>query len=196
MELRALNRDFYERKTVTVAKELLSKLLVRVINNKLLVGKIVEVEAYGGNDDPASHAYRGLTKRNAVMFGKPGLAYVYKIYGMYYCLNVVTEKESIPGAVLIRALEPIKGIDEMMKNRRTKNLIDLTNGPAKLTKAMNIDMKFYGWDLTIGKKLFIAKDKSLSQDLEIVATSRVGIKVGLDKKWRFYIKGNRFVSVI
>ena len=107
-KLEALKREFYAENSVKVAEKLLGKLLVRELPEGTLIGKIVEVEAYGGRDDPASHAYRGKTPRNQVMFGKPGLAYIYFTYGMHYCLNVKAEKEGVPGAVLIRALEPIK----------------------------------------------------------------------------------------
>ncbi|UCF58718.1 MAG: DNA-3-methyladenine glycosylase [Candidatus Bathyarchaeota archaeon] len=191
--MKPLLRGFYTRETLTVAEELLGKKLVRYTNNTRLVGKIVEVEAYRGSDDPGSHAYRGMTPRNRLMFGKGGFAYVYFTYGMHYCFNVVTESQNAPGAVLIRALEPLNGIETMRKNRGNKNVLDLTNGPAKLTEAMNITKKQNGLDLTRSKELFISEPK-VKENFEFVPTKRIGIKVGVDKPWRFYMRDNKFVS--
>ena len=191
--MKVIPRSFYMRDVVIVAKELLGKLLVREIDGKLLIGKIVEVEAYRGRDDPASHAYKGLTKRNKVMFGKPGIAYIYLAYGVNWCLNVTAEPEGEPAAVLIRAVEPIKGIDLMKKHRNVSRIKDLTNGPGKLTKAFQIDGSFNGWDLTKGEIFYIAYPFK-EDNFEIQSSSRIGIKVGLDKKWRFFIKDNPFVS--
>lgn len=191
--MKPLPRRFYTRETLTVAEGSLGKQLVRYTNNSRLVGKIVEVEAYRGSDDPGSHAYRRMTARNRLMFGKGGFAYVYFTYGMHYCFNVVTERENVPGAVLIRALEPISGIETMQKNRETENVLNLTNGPAKLTKAMNITKKQNGLDLTRSKELFICEPK-VKEKFEVVSTKRIGIKGGADKPWRFYIKNNKFVS--
>jgi len=188
-----LPRSFYERYAVDVAKSLLGKLLVRELEGRFLVGKIVEVEAYRGIDDPASHAYRGKTPRNYIMWEAPGLAYIYLAYGVNWCLNIVAEPKGCPAAVLIRALEPLEGIEVMRKNRGVARLRDLTSGPGKLTQAMSIDSRFNGWDLTKGKLLYVAEPPSL-ENFDIVATRRIGIKRGLDKKWRFYIKGNLFVS--
>ncbi|MFH1824015.1 MAG: DNA-3-methyladenine glycosylase [Candidatus Firestonebacteria bacterium] len=176
-----LKRDFYSRKTIKVAKELLGKILIRKVKNKILSGRIVEVEAYLGKDDPASHASHGKLPRNSVMFGEPGLAYVYFCYGNHFLMNVVTEKEGTPGAVLIRALEPLKGI--------AKNL---TNGPGKLTKALSISKKFNSYDLTKGKELYIVDDGF--SNFKIVKTERVGIKKGKERLLRFYINGNRHIS--
>jgi len=188
-----LRRRFYTRKTLTVAEELLGKKLVRHTNNTRLVGKIVEVEAYRGSDDPSSHAYKGMTPRNRLMFGKGGFAYVYFTYGMHYCFNVVTERQNTPGAVLIRALEPLNGVEVMRKNRGNKNGLNLTNGPAKLTEAMNITKKQNGLDLTRSKELFICEPE-VKENFEVVSTKRIGIKVGVDKPWRFCIRDNKFVS--
>jgi DNA-3-methyladenine glycosylase len=188
-----LPRGFYTRETLTVAEELLGKKLVRYTNNTRLVGKIVEVEAYRGSDDPGSHAYRGMTPRNRLMFRKGGFAYVYFTYGMHYCFNVVTERQNAPGAVLVRALEPLNGIETMRKNRGNKNLLNLTNGPAKLTEAMSITKKQNGLDLARSKELFIC-EPNVKENFEIVTTKRIGIKVGVDKLWRFCIKDNKFVS--
>ncbi|RLI06143.1 DNA-3-methyladenine glycosylase [Candidatus Bathyarchaeota archaeon] len=187
-----LPRSFYSRDTLTVAKELLGKYLVRQVGRKMVVGKIVEVEAYGGSDDPASHAYRGITPRNKLMFGEAGHAYIYFTYGNHYCLNVTTEKEGKPGAVLIRAIEPVKGIDLMKKHRKT-SLENLTNGPGKLTQALKITKKQNGLDLTKKGELFICFPQN-KEKIEIVSSRRIGIKVGTEKLWRFYIKNNPFVS--
>lgn len=186
-------REFYERHVVDVSRDLLGKLLVRVYKQKVLVGKIVETEAYRGKDDPASHAYRGKTPRNSIMFGKPGVAYIYIIYGMYHCLNVIAEPEGNAAGVLIRAIEPLEGIDLMKELRGTEKTKNLTNGPGKLTKALAIDKSFNGMDLTQKNILFIAYP-SQKEVFEIVETKRIGIKVGLDKRWRFYIRNNPFVS--
>lgn len=188
-----LARAFYERDTVRVARELLGTILVRTNGHTVLRGVIVEAEAYRGEGDPASHAYRGPTKRNAVMFGPAGHAYVYFTYGMHYCLNVTTELTGNPGAVLIRAAQPTSGIEQMKKRRRTDQLRDLANGPAKLTQAFAVSRSLNGHDLTLGKKLFIVKGDSV-EPLDIASTSRIGIRVGLEKPWRFFIRENPFVS--
>jgi len=127
------------------------------------------------------------------MFGKGGVAYVYFTYGMHYCFNVVTERQNAPGAVLVRALEPLNGIEAMRRNRGNKNLLNLTNGPAKLTEAMSITKKQNGLDLARSKELFIC-EPNVKENFEIVTTKRIGIKVGVDKPWRFCIKDNKFVS--
>ncbi len=191
--MKALPRRFYTRDTLTIAKELLGKHLIRYTLGMKLGGRIVEVEAYGGSDDPASHAYRGVTPRNQLMFRKGGFAYVYFTYGKHYCFNVVTGKQNVPGAVLIRALEPNEGLGTMKKNRRTRDVLNLTNGPGKLTEALNITGKQNGLDLTRSKKLFICKSEE-KEKFEVVFTKRIGIRVGVDKPWRFYLEDNRFVS--
>ena len=189
--LKPLPVSFYARDTKLVAVELLGKLLVHYTPEGELIGKIVETEAYYGEGDPASHSFRGKTERSSVMWGPPGTAYVYFTYGMHFLLNVVTEREGVPGAVLIRALEPLKGIEIMQKNRGKKKLTELTTGPAKLTRAFGIDGRFNRRDLTRGN-LIIAQGSR--ENFEIESTSRIGIKNGLDMKLRFYIKGNPFVS--
>jgi len=189
--MEALKRDFYERDTEIVAKELLGKVLVHRLPEGDVTGRIVETEAYFGNGDPASHASRGKTPRNSIMFGPPGHAYVYFNYGMHYLFNVVTEKEGVPGAVLIRALEPLDGIDFMFKKRKVKELKLLTNGPAKLTQALGIDISHNGLDLVNGE-IFICDDKKAA--FNIISASRIGISVGKDDLLRFYIADNQFVS--
>lgn len=157
------------------------------------MGRIAEVEAYRGSDDPGSHAYRGVTPRNRLMFGKGGFSYVYFIYGMHYCFNVVTEKQNVPGAVLIRALEPTSGIEIMRKNRGNRNVCDLTNGPAKLAQALSITTEQSGLDLTRGEELFISEPR-VQESFEVASTRRIGIEAGVDSQWRFYIRKSEFVS--
>ena len=188
-----LTRDFYEGDTVKVARQLLGNVLVRELNASRVQGIIVETEAYRGCDDPASHAYGGPTRRNEVMFGEAGHAYVYFTYGMHYCLNVTTEPIDQPGAVLIRAVQPVEGIEKMRQRRGIREIRDLANGPAKLTQAFAVTKCLNGHDLTLGKKLFILEAED-SESFEVVSTTRIGIKTGLEKPWRFFIKGNPFVS--
>jgi DNA-3-methyladenine glycosylase len=172
------------------AKELLGCKLIHKTDDGLASGIIVETEAYS-SDDPASHTYRGQTKRNAVMFGPAGHAYVYFTYGMHYCVNVVTGPIGSGQAVLIRALEPIDGIELMKQRRGVEDLHNLTNGPAKLVQALAISKKDYGANLLNKGKLRIEPG---IQPQYITETVRIGIKQGLEKPWRFYITGNPFVS--
>ena len=185
-------RSFYARDTVKVAPDLLGKYLVRVCPRGTIVGMIVEVEAYRGSDDPASHAFRGQTPRNTPMFGNPGHAYVYFTYGNHYCLNITTEKAGTPGAVLLRALEPVEGIDTMRQFRPNVSDSELTNGPGKLTKALAIDKSLNEQDMTIRGPLFVTDPEK--GGFEIWSSTRLGIGEGLDRLWRFYIKGNPYVS--
>ncbi len=188
-----LPRAFYARDTVRIAKDLLGKLLVRVIDGKVLSGIIVETEAYTA-DDPASHAYRGISKRNRVMFGDVGYAYVYFIYGNHYCLNVVAKDPSMSaGAVLIRALEPVDGIEVMIRNSNSINMDKVTSGPGRLTRALLISKEYNGIDLTVRGPLYIADYTSID-DMHIIATSRIGISKARDRLWRFIVKGNRYLS--
>ncbi|NLY43047.1 MAG: DNA-3-methyladenine glycosylase [Clostridiaceae bacterium] len=191
-----LSRDFYERDTLVVAKELLGKYLVHVTPEATLMGKIVETEAYCGFEDAAAHSYKGLrSNRTEVMFGPGGYAYVYLIYGMYYCFNIVTSTLGNPEAVLIRALEPVSGIDVMKKNRKTEVLYNLCSGPGKLCAAMGITKLNNGEDLC-GDKLFLL-DNSLVPEENIMATPRINVDYAGEAKdypWRFIIKGNKFVS--
>jgi DNA-3-methyladenine glycosylase len=189
--VKKLDRKFYDRPSLKVARELLGKYLVVQKDGRLLSGKIVETEAYIGFKDPASHAYKGMTPRNEVMFGYPGYAYVYLTYGMHHCLNLVTERNGYPAAVLIRALEPADGVELMKKRRGSQNLKDLTSGPAKLCKALGIDRKLNGADLC--SDLIYVEDRG-EVIKKIASSSRIGIKEGKKKNWRFYIKNNEFVS--
>ena len=186
-----LNRKFYDRPTLKVARELLGKHLVVQKDGHLLSGKIVETEAYVGFKDPASHAYRGMTPRNEVMFGDPGYAYVYITYGMHHCLNLVTEREGHPAAVLIRAIEPADGVELMKKRRGRQKLKDLTSGPAKLCQALGVDRKLNGADLC--SEVIFVQDRGETTG-RIASSSRIGIKEGKDKNWRFFIENSEFVS--
>ena len=197
MPLRKLPRSFYLQPTLKVAKELLGKYLVRRSNDGLLVGRIVETEAYLGERDPASHAYRGLTKRNEVMFCKGGHLYVYFTYGMHFCANVVTEEEGKGRAVLLRAIEPIKGIGKMRRRRGLaldgSDDIDLANGPAKLCEAFGIARRENGMDL-LGEEVWISEGETAVAGSRIANSTRIGINNGKKHRWRFYIKNNPFVS--
>lgn len=203
MRLQKIPREFYLRQTLSVARDLLGLLLVRKIAGRILIGRIVEVEAYLGEKDPASHAYRGKTRRNDVMFRKGGFLYVYFTYGMHFCCNVVTETEGKGRAVLIRAVEPLVGIDEMIRNR-TRNgstapgegarlLGWLCKGPARTCQAFGIERKDNGSDLC-GTSVWIARESRRFQRPPISRSTRIGITAGREHKWRFYIKGSPFVS--
>ena len=180
-----LPREFYQRDTVIVAKKLLGKKLVRKIGNKEISGIITETEAYRHEDDPASHAFRKITDRNKVMFGNVGISYVYFTYGMHYCFNIVAKKSKVPaGAVLIRAIEPDKGIKKMQENRILKDIKNLTNGPAKLTQALNITKEQYGIDLTKKSEIYITEGIKVKK---IAEAQRIGIKNGKEFLWNFKI---------
>jgi DNA-3-methyladenine glycosylase len=184
-----LSREFYARPAVEVARDCLGKILV----HGRVAGRIVETEAYLGVDDRAAHAWRGVTDRTRVLFGPPGHAYVYFIYGMYECLNFVAEEEGKAGAVLIRAVEPLVGIAVMQRRRpRAKRTEDLASGPGKLTLALGITRKQNGVDLTRGS-LHVRRWREEAPHV-IEVTPRVGITHCADWPLRFLIAGNRFVS--
>ncbi len=181
--MKKLPRSFYERDTVTVAKELLGKFLIHDNGIEEKIGKIVEVEAYLGQHDLASHSSKGLTKRTEVMFGPAGYSYVYLIYGVYYCTNVVTEKAGIGSAVLLRAIEPIK------------NISGRTQGPGLLSKAMGIDKNLNRHDL-LSDALYIAEMDN-QPELTLIEKSRIGVQYArdwADKPLRYYIKDNPYIS--
>jgi len=197
MNYKPLPRSFFERKTVSVARELLGKILVRRTVEGVASGRIIETEAYRGEDDPASHAYRGPTKRNRLMFGRGGFAYVYFVYGSNWCLNATTEPAGIPGAVLIRAMEPLSGLEFMTRNRSLGQdglIRTLTNGPGKLTQAMDISGELNGTDLTKIGKLFICGTDGADL-VRVATTGRIGVRNGSRRPWRFYVKGNDFVTM-
>lgn len=164
---------------------------MRVIDGKRLSGLIVETEAYRGLRDPASHAYRGKTPRNMVMFGPPGHAYVYFTMGIHYCLNITTEPPDVPAAVLLRAIQPMEGIEVMKRNRGVDDIRRLSAGPGNLTKALGIDRSLNGEDVVKSKELFIEVGSKFDT---IGVSSRVGVGAGGQHRWRFYVKGNPFVS--
>jgi DNA-3-methyladenine glycosylase len=185
-----IGRKFYSRGTEQVAKDLLGKILVHKTNKGVLSGKIVETEAYFGSGDPASHAHGRKTKRNFLMFGEPGRAYVYFCYGNHWLFNIVAKAGSRPGAVLIRALEPLKGIEDMKRRRGTSEITNLTNGPGKLSQALGIGRAQNGTDLTKGD-LFI---EDSDEKPEIVKSKRIGITKGTERLLRYYVKNSSFVS--
>ncbi|MDX1429868.1 MAG: DNA-3-methyladenine glycosylase [Rhodothermales bacterium] len=202
MKFDKLTAAFFERPTLEVAPDLLGKCLVREgLHDRPMVGKIVETEAYTG-DDPAFHAWgivdppTGLVQpsgRGYDLFGPPGRSYVYLIYGMYWMLNVLTEREGVAGCVLIRALEPVAGESAMWERRpAAKKPVDLTSGPGKLTQALEIDKSFHRRSL-LEAPLYFAEGTS-DQSFRVRTSSRIGITRAVDRQWRFYCDGNRFVS--
>lgn len=181
-----LSRPAYE-----CAPSLLGALLVRNIDKFTIIGKIVETEAYD-QSDTASHSYRGVTPRTKVMFGPSGFAYVYFTYGMHYCMNIVTGQVGEGSAVLVRALEPIEGIEYMRMLRKQANVVHIANGPAKLCQALKITRDLNGHDLSKPPLQLVVGETVSAED--IVTTTRIGISQNTDRPWRFYIKGNNFVS--
>ena len=185
-----LNQNFYNRPTLEVARDLLGKKLVRRMDGVELSGIIIETEAYCGSGDSACHAHRGRTERNSVMFGPPGRAYVYFTYGMHYLLNLVTEEEGNPSAVLIRAIKAVSGLEEMQARRKRRGK-ELTNGPAKLCQALGIDKTFNGWDVTRGDRLWAENDQN-ARPFKVLSTPRIGIDYACAKdreaRWRFLLQ--------
>jgi DNA-3-methyladenine glycosylase len=181
--MKRLARRFYDRDTSLVAQELLGKYLVHVVRGKARIGRIVETEAYLGPHDLAAHSARGRTERTKTMFGPPGHAYVYMIYGMYFCMNVVTEREGHASAVLLRALEPVE------------NVAARTQGPGLLCRALGIDRRLDGHDL-LSDNLFVAQAEK-PERISIVKRPRIGVDYAgawAKRLLRFYIRGNPFVS--
>jgi DNA-3-methyladenine glycosylase len=195
MPSKHLPRAFFLQPALTVARNLLGMYLVRRTSLGRLAGRIVEVEAYLGYNDPASHAYRGRTSRNDVMFWKGGHMYVYFTYGMHFCANVVTGKEGTPHAILLRAVEPIDGIRILSHNRgrSRSDPVNLCNGPAKLCQAFAINRADNGTDLC-GKQIWIERREAPPADGQIGISTRVGITEGREQQWRFFLKENRYVS--
>jgi DNA-3-methyladenine glycosylase len=192
-----LPRSFYEQDTLTVARKLLGCFLVHKEGQGTTIGRIVEDEAYL-EQDQAAHSYSGKTERNRVMFGPAGHAYVFFIYGMYYCVNAVTGGEGEGEAVLIRALEPVQGIRLMQARRKTDQLASLCSGPGKLAQALHITGEENGLSLTESSLQIWSADSIAgyepTKEDEIVQTTRIGISKSGDLPFRFYIKGNRFIS--
>jgi DNA-3-methyladenine glycosylase len=180
-----LHKAFLEQDPAAVAEELLGYHLIRQTPQGNIRLRITETEAYKGNDDPASHAYRGLTPRNQLMFGGVGMVYVYFIYGMHYCMNIVAHRQGEVGAILLRAGEIVEGFDIIRANRPKANERDLMNGPAKLTQAMNIDMSFNGYNLLQPSETLSIEMNSHNRS--IIKTSRIGISKGQEYMWRFVL---------
>jgi len=185
-----LKRSFFQRDTARVAKDLLGKILVKRSGAESFTGIIIETEAYYGIGDPASHAYRGMTPRSRLMFGKAGVAYVYLCYGVYWLLNAVTERTGTPGAVLIRGLKPIEGIEGMKKRRKVSDKKRLACGPGKLTIAMGISGADNGIDMTARESsLYIEEDPDRRGRPVIKNTSRIGITDGKERMLRYIAIG-------
>ncbi|HEX2962567.1 MAG: DNA-3-methyladenine glycosylase [Ignavibacteria bacterium] len=200
---RKLTREFYTGDLIPVAKSLLGKTLVKEDGDRLFAGRIVEVEAYDGAVDEAAHTFIGRTPRNEIMFGIGGYLYVYFTYGMYFCCNVVTGHEGEGKAVLLRAVEPIEGIEAMVQNRMKRDLVNidnltkkeyhnLTSGPGKLCQAFNIRREDNGTDL-LGSRIYILDGGDVKSE-DIVTSRRIGITKSVELPWRFFIKNNPFVS--
>jgi DNA-3-methyladenine glycosylase len=187
VNLRPLPRRFYAREAVEVAPDLLGRLLVRPVDGVRMVGRIVEVEAYG-RDDPGSHAFRGPTPRNASMFGPPGRAYVYISHGIHHCLNVVCDA---PSAVLIRAVEPLEGLEAMASRRGLDAPRLLCAGPGRLAQAMGITLAEDGRPVHRREGLWIAAGEPVS---DVAVTLRIGMSDAVNRPWRFVQKGTRFAS--
>lgn len=184
---------FYERGPDVVAKELLGKILVRKMKAVCLSGKIVETEAYYGEKDPASKAYKGRKVFNELMFLDVGRTFIYMVHGNWL-LNIVAHSRGEIGAVLIRALEPLRGMEVMKRNRKTEDLRGLTSGPGKLTKALAITKELNGVDVTDSNSDLVVMDESEREGFDVCASRRIGVKMDLPQDLRFYIKGNTFVS--
>lgn len=193
-----LSRKFYSRPVLKVARDLLGKIIVKVESNKLLSGRIVEVEAYDGRIDQAAHSFNGMTERNEVMFREGGYFYVYFTYGVHHCCNVVTGKKNSGTAVLIRAIQPIDGIEIMAKRRfgkkklNEKEMFNLTSGPGKICQAFGFTREHSGTDLT-GNKIFLIDQKKISSSKTGIS-ERIGITRSKELMWRFFEIGNPYLS--
>ncbi len=198
MPMGIIHSEFFARPTLTVARNLLGQRLVRLLDGQRISGRVVETEAYIGPADSACHASKGRTQRTEVMFGPPGRSYIYLVYGMHYMLNLVTEAPDFPAAVLIRALEPVEGLEAMRTNRPgIPDELNLTNGPGKLCRALAIDKRLHNWDVSLGRELWLEHGDSVP-DKMIATGPRIGISYARPEDraapWRFWVQGNRFVS--
>ncbi|RLI36584.1 hypothetical protein DRO55_03265 [Candidatus Bathyarchaeota archaeon] len=190
-ETRTLPPDFFSRDPELVARDLLGKILVRRLDGRTLSGIIVETEAYYGVEDPASRARYGMKPYNRLMWGQPGLAFIYNVHNNWL-LNIVAHEPGGVGAVLIRAIEPLEGVDLMMKHRMVGDPIKLTSGPGRLTKALRIDKSLNGTPVTSPRSEVFILDNELN--LEVATSHRIGVREDLERDLRFFIRGNRFVS--
>jgi DNA-3-methyladenine glycosylase len=190
--VRPLPRSFYARPALAVARDLLGRDLVRPLDGSLVVARIVECEAYQ-QDDPASHSFRGRTARTQVMFGPPGHLYVYFSYGMHFCMNVVAGRTGEGSAVLVRAAEPVRGVEAMAARRGSSTPRLLCAGPGRLTQALGISRSENGIDLVSGGELWIARGSPVPEE-RVARDERIGISAARDRPWRLYDRGSRFVS--
>lgn len=188
-----LSISFFSRPTLEVVEDLIGKVLVRKSEEGTTSGVIVEAEAYRGKDDPASFASRGSTKKSELLYGPPGIAFVYLTYGLHFMLNVITEREDYPAAVLFRAVEPLEGISLMKKRRGSDDLANLCSGPAKLCQAFDIDFSLNGISMSSPKSSLYIEEGS-KEKRELVWRPRVGIREGKERLWRVYQNGNPFIS--
>jgi len=188
--------SFYSRSTLKVLEDLIGKVLVRKSEEGSTSGIIVEAEAYTGEDDPASYAFTGRTKRSEIMYGPPGRAFVHFTYGMHHMLNLITEREEFPAAILIRALEPREGISLMKKRRKIEELFNLCSGPAKICQAFGIDRSHNGVSLFSSRSPLFIKDGARREKgkKELIWKSRIGIQEGKERLWRAYLKASPFIS--
>ncbi len=189
---RILPRDFYDRDTEIVAREMLGTIIEHRSEAGTTSAMIVETEAYIGEHDPACHAASGLTRRTEPLYGRPGLSYVYFIYGMHWCFNAVTRGEGLPSAVLVRAVQPVRGLELMQRRRPTVRGVNISNGPGKLCYAMGIDGSMNALSLQRGR-LVIREGVQVPAE-EIVITPRIGITKAADWPLRYFIAGNEWVS--
>ncbi len=190
---RILRRDFYDRETEIVAREMLGAVLQCSTSAGVASGIIVETEAYVGEHDPACHAAAGLTRRTAPLYGRPGVSYVYFVYGMHWCFNAVTRASGLPGAVLVRAIQPVAGLELIQQRRGLKvRGVNLTNGPGKLCVALGIDGTMNGLSLQRGP--LVMREGDSIADSDIVTTTRIGIKKAADWPLRYYIRDNEWIS--
>lgn len=188
-----VDEEFFARSTLAVARDLLGLVLVRESEEGVVAGRIVETEAYL-HDDPAAHTFGGRSERNRAMFGPPGRAYVYFIYGMYYCLNCTTNESGVGEGVLVRALEPVAGVELMKRRRGTDDILNLCSGPGKLTIALGVDMDDYGVVLTSEDSALRLERPAQQQEFSVVEATRIGVSKAAALPHRFYVEGNPHVS--
>ncbi len=188
-----ITKDFYDRDPVAVAKDLLGKFLIRTINGKVLVGKIVETEAYLAEGDEAAHNFKGETNRNKSLYKEAGHLYIHSMRH-HFLMDIVVQGKDVPGSVLIRAFEPMQGVEQMKNNRNTKEITNIASGPGKVCQALQINKEQDGIDITSGKWLYLSETIENVPPEQIMSSGRIGISKAADKPLRFWIKGNSHVS--